>query len=298
MSGMSQGAGPMGVPNGSPTRISPTAQQGSMQQQPGGSQMPGNMGGFDPRMLTPNQQASLASMTPQQRQLFLLQMQQSQMRGGNAPNAMMNAQMMNAAQQQRMAASSSPHIGSPMLGGPMDNSLPSALRSNPGVPGIARSTRTPSDHAPSPMTPQLSQRSGGQMQEDYQRAMMQQAQRAMAQGGGQMGMGNMNPAWPQQQQSAQMTQGSYGGMNTPSNVAGYGGMAGGNPALAGGQQQWSPSGASFPFNAGSPTGQMDGGGPGSRQTSATPAPQSQMARNSPMADQNALSDFDIFNWEQ
>lgn len=320
MQGLSQasgGPGAMGVPNGSPTRMSPSGQQSSMQQQ-GGFPFPGGGGGghsgMDPRMsnamgLTPAQQANLASMNPQQRQLFLLQ-QQQMMRGGNASNAaMMNQQMYNAAQQQRIAGSS-PHMGSPMLGGATDGAnFPAALRSNPGVPGIARSARTPSDHAPSPMTPQLSQRGSGSM-EDFQRVMMQQAQaqRNMAQGGGgmnQMGMGNVNAAWPQSQPNQmQPNQGSYGPMSPPGSASGYGGMPGGSPSI-GGQQQWSPNAsAPYPFNTGSPSANhsVEGTAPGSRQASATPAPhqQQQVSQNSPLpgADQSGLNDFDIFDWGQ
>lgn len=290
----------MGVPNGSPSRMSPSGQQASMQQQ-GGFPFPGSGGGGTPNNmgLTPAQQANLANMTPQQRQLFLLQ-QQQMMRGNNTQNnAMMNQQMFNAAQQQRMAGAS-PHIGSPMLGGPADGgNFPAALRSNPGVPGIARSARTPSDHAPSPMTPQISQGRSGHM-DDFQRAMM--AQRNLAQAGGmnQLGGGNMNPAWPQSQGMAGQVM--PGAMSSPGN-AGFGGMSGGGSPSIGGQQQWSPNsaGGQFSFNSRSPSAgpQSDVSLADSRQTSATPAPLG-MAQNSPMpgGDQAGLSDFDIFDWGQ
>jgi hypothetical protein len=303
--GYPQGASgpiPMSVPNGSPTRISPTGQQGQMQQQ-GGFPFPGGAGGSgapNPMGLTPAQQANLANMNPQQRQLLLLQ-QQQMMRGSNAPNgSMMNPSMFNAAQQQRMTGSS-PHIGSPMLGStPDQGNFPSPLRSNPGVPGIARSTRTPSDHVPSPMTPQLS-RSASQM-DDLQRAMAQQ--RNMGQGGGmmQLSAGNMNAAWPQAQVShMQPNPGLFGATSPPGSASGYGGIAG-SPSI-GGQQQWSPNGGgSFPFNVGSPSAAPDIPSAGSRQTSATPAPhqQPQMPQNSPMpgGDQTGLNDFDLFDWGQ
>lgn len=297
------GAGAMGVPNGSPTRMSPSGQQNSMQQQ-GGFPFPGGSGGPSNTMgLTPAQQATLANMNPQQRQLFLLQHQQQQqmMRGSNAQNnAMMNQQMFNPAQQQRMPGTS-PHIGSPMLGGPADGgNFPAALRSNPGVPGIARSARTPSDHAPSPMTPQISQGRGGQM-DDFQRAMM--AQRNMGQVGGmnQLGGANMNASWPQSQ--GMNNQGMSGAMSPPANAS-FGGMsAGGSPSI-GGQRQWSPNttGGQYPFNAGSPSSGLPGdiSLSDSRQASATPAPMGGMAQNSPMpgGDQSGLNDFDIFDWTQ
>ena len=209
----------------------------------------------------------------------------------------------------------SPHIGgagSPMLGG--DGASFPALRSNPSaVPGIARSTRTPSDHAPSPLTPQLS---GGGAQ-DLQRAMMQQQQQQQQQaqrimhGINQMGRGmdGINPSWPQtQQQQAQQQAGAYA--MSPPGSAGFGAAASptGGPQWAGG----AGAGAQFAYNAGSPSagpqGQQDGGmGPVSRQTSATPAPHQQQqqqqqlaAQNNAMGDQAGLNvDFnDMFNWGQ
>lgn len=289
----------MGVPNGSPTRMSPSGQQTPMQQQ-GGFPFPGGGGAPNAMGMTPAQQANMANMNPQQRQLFLLQHQQQMMRGGSAQNAaMMNQQMFNAAQQQRMAGAS-PHIGSPMLGGPADGgNFPAALRSNPGVPGIARSTRTPSDHAPSPMTPQISQGRGSQM-EDFQRAMM--AQRNLQAGGmNQMVGGNMNPAWPQSQGMVG-SPGMHGAMSPPGSP-GFGGMSGGGSPSIGGQQQWSPNnGGQFPFHTGSPSagpGDISLSAAGSRQASATPVP-TNMTQNSPMpgGDQTGLNDFDIFDWGQ
>ena len=250
--------------------------------------------------LTPAQQANIAGMTSQQRQFLFLHHQQL-MRGGNAQNAMMNQQMFNATQQQRMSGSS-PHIGSPMLGGAADGAnFPAALRSNPGVPGIARSARTPSDHAASPMTPQLSQRGSV---DDFQRAMMQQAQRNIAQGSGmnQLSMGNINAGWPQSQSNQmQPNQGSYGSMSPPGSASGFGGTSGGSPSI-GGQSQWSPNASAFPFNTGSPgmNPSVDAMAPGSRQASSTPVPHQQMSQNSPLpgGDQTSMNDFDIFDWGQ
>ena len=285
----------MGLQNGSPTRIS-GAQQSPMP--PQGSFPFANQAGMDPRAANGMGGGANMPLDSQRRQLLLMQQQQQQMRN----NAMLNAQ-----QQQRLAqqAGASPHIGSPMLGGSADGTNFPALRSNPTVPGIARSTRTPSDHAPSPLTPQLS---GGGSQ-DLQRALMQQGQRNMmhAQGHGmsQMGMGGMNPSWPQaqqQQQAAAQMQGAYG--MSPPGSAGFGSMPGGAPSPAGGgqQQQWAQgAGGQFAYNAGSPSAgrpPSDGNaGPGSRQASATPAPHQQMTQNSPMGDQAGLNaDFDMFNW--
>lgn len=284
--------------------------------------------GMDPRSassmggLTPAQQANLANLTPHQRQQLMLMQQQQLMRGGNGNQNMMTNQMFNALQQQqqqqqqqqRMAqqqqqhqAGSSPHVGSPMLGGSVDgNNFPPTLRSNPSVSGIARSTRTPSDHAGSPMTPQLSQRTSNAMQDNFNPAMMGGGQRNMnlSQGGGMGQMGsNMNAAWSQNQQSPQhMSQGQGGfGMSPSASAGGFNGM-GGN-ASSPPHQQWN-HGGQFPFSAGSPAGNQQHEVVSlqpARQTSATPAPhqqQPQLAQNSPMGDQTGLNDFDIFNWAQ
>ncbi len=327
MPGFSQGSVPSiqngGMPSGHSTG-SPNRLPGGQQHSPSQTNFPFSNHTPNPVMsnttgmgnLTPAQQAAFANLDPHHRQLFLMQQQRHQqqqqmMRSGNPSTAsMMNAQMF-AAQQQRMAqqAGSSSHIGSPMLGGPNDGSFP-ALRSNPGVPGIARSTRTPSDHGASPMTPQLSQRGSVQM-EDYQRAMMQQGQRGMTPNtpnpsSGQMGVGNINSAWPQGQSGTPHIshgQGSYG--MSPPGSAGYGNMSGGVHSPAG--NQWVHTGGQFPYAAASPAGSQhpsDGGaGPNSRQTSATPASnphQQQMLQNSPsMGDQAGLSDLEFFNnWGQ
>lgn len=282
--------GQMGVHNGSPTRIS--SQQSPMP--PQGSFPFGNQGGMDPRTANAMGGANMP-LDPQRRQLLLMQQQQNMMRN----TAIFNQQRL-AAQQQ---AGGSPHIGSPMLGGSADGNAFPALRSNPSVPGIARSTRTPSDHAPSPLTPQLS----GGRSEEMQRAMMQQ-QRNMFHGQNpgmaQMaGMGGMNPSWPQTQQPGPMPHGQGSYSMSPPGSAGFGNMPGGAPSPASGQQWSQPGGGSFAFNAASPSaGQPSDGNPrpGSRQTSATPVPlqQQPMPQNSPMGDQAGLSDFDIFTWGQ
>lgn len=316
--------------NGSPTRSSPISQQpnvASQSQQAG--LFPNQAGGMDPRAallasLTPQQQASLASMNPQQRQLFLMQQQQALQRG-NSTSGMMNQQMLS---QQRMAQAGSPTHNNPgmmgMGGVQSDGASFPALRSNPGVPGIARSIRTPSDHMQSPMTPQ---RGTSQTPDDYQRAMMQQqqqqqGQRGMTPGqdGGFMGMGNAgmqgSAGWggQGQQNVAGMGGGSYG--MTPPNSAGVvgqgspfvGGMSNGvsSPVVG---SSWSQGAG---FSTGSPVGQgqvqqhqqqmgvggVDVVGP-VRQTSMTPAPHSQMSQNSPVVgDQTGMSDFDLFNWNQ
>ncbi|OBZ71869.1 hypothetical protein A0H81_08086 [Grifola frondosa] len=239
--------------DGSPTRVSPVSQQGPMQAQSPLGSFPysGHVSNpADPRTalsgLTPQQQqAMLANMPSQQRQLLL--MQQQMMRGanvGNVPNpaGMMSTPQMLAAAQERMRLDqrmsqmgSTHHAGSSMTG--MEGNQFPALRSNPGVPGIARSQRTPSDSLPSPIS---QQRLAGQMSEDQQRAMMmQQAQQrgmtphmqnpGFAQGGG----GSLhNAGWSHggSQQSAQMghAQGGFS-MSSP----GSGGNGGSYGALPG-----------------------------------------------------------------
>lgn len=285
VSGFAQGQnGQMNVPNSNPTRI-PSQQQ---PMSPHGTFPFANQQGMDPRTANAMNAGNM-SLDPQRRQQLQLMQQQQ--------NIMRNNQIY-AQQQQRLSQGASPHIGSPMLGGTPDGNNFPALRSNASVPGIARSTRTPSDHAPSPLTPQLSGRP-----EDMQRAMMQQGQRNMLQNQAmsQLGMGGMNQSWQQGQQmgnSMPHAQASYG--MTPPGSAGYGSMSGGAPSPAAGQQ-WAQAGAGqFSFNGASPPGQpSDGNTPGSRQTSATPAPHQQMAQNSPMGgDQAGLNDFDLFSWTQ
>ncbi|KAL4241524.1 hypothetical protein ABKN59_000071 [Abortiporus biennis] len=297
--GMPSGGG-AGVPgpmsNSSPPRMSPVSQAAGPSHS-GQQAFPFAGSNMDPRMsgLTSQQQATLTNMNPQQRQLFLMQ-QQQMMRGGNP--AMMNPQMLAAAQermqQQRLASSNSPtnpgNAGLP--GGMPDNPFP-ALRSNPGVPGIARSTRTPSDHAPSPMTPQMMQRQPSQTPEDlqrmfqHQRSMMSTSQDAAA------SPSNMqNGMWSQGQQASM---GNTYGMNPP----GGGYPSSSSPA----GQNWSQGGGTgggFPMSAGSPVaGQTMADIAGSRQTSMTPAPNQQpIQQNSPSMDQSGLNDFDIFNWTQ
>ncbi|RDX52942.1 hypothetical protein OH76DRAFT_1343952 [Lentinus brumalis] len=317
MSGLPQGGmqGPL-VPqhsgDGSPSRMSPVSQQSPMQP----SYPPG-----DPRsMLTPQQQQTFASLNPHQRQLWA--MQQQMLRGGGGGGSGMNPQMMNQqqmmqermrlAQAQAAGSGSSPNgMGSPMIDGPQF----AALRSNPGMPGIARSARTPSDSVPSPVSQQRMSMSGQSPEEQQQRAMMiqqaqAQAQRGMAsqmQNAGFGGGGGMSFA---QMQGMGMGGGGggggqYGGMGSPPGSAGGSngggsGYRGGSPA-AGGQMWGGPGGGGQgygggPFMAPSPSAsQHDGMTPG-RQASATPAPHQQMGQNP--ADSSSLGEMDFFNWGQ
>ncbi|KAK7696463.1 hypothetical protein QCA50_001120 [Cerrena zonata] len=298
MQGNSMGTSPM--VNGSPARASPVSQHPPMGGQPGMTSFPQanpGMGGMISG-LTPQQQAQLQSLPPQQRQLWLMQQQQQLMR--SASQGQMNNQMM--AQQRMGQPGPSAQGGMGMGMNPMDPNAIPALRSNPAMPGIARSTRTPSDHAPSPLTPQL-----GQSPQDYQRAMLvqqqqqQQAQRGMSMSNNPManpgvshlsgGMTN-NPNWQQmgsplnpQIPSNQDHSSAYG--MSPPGSAGQGAFVGGgmngiNPAMM--NQNWN-GGGQFSLGLDSPAGS---------QPSATPNPQQQMAAGSPSV-QNGMPDFNHVN---
>lgn len=308
---------PQAPVSGSPTRVSPVSHQSPVQGQPSANAFPftnhGPNPGMEPRStpgLTPQQQAALANLPPQQRQFYL--MQQQMMRGGNGSNqAMMNPQMVAAAQErmrqeQRMAAAGmAHHAGSPIPGG-MDGSQFPALRSNPGVPGIARSSRTPSDHTPSPA---VSQRMSSQASEEYQRAvMMQQAQQRGMTPHLQQNAGFAQMNWPQTNQpQVPQGQGPYG-MSPPNSAGathggGYGGLPGGGPSSAqSGGHNWpqNAAGGQFPFVATLPAASQHHSDTAMtpRQASATPIPHQQMSQNSPSADQAGLSELDMFNWMQ
>ncbi|KAI0699832.1 hypothetical protein BC835DRAFT_1412405 [Cytidiella melzeri] len=271
-----------GLSNGSPTQISPTGQQFPMVHTGGSGLNPSNpMSG-----LTPAQQANLHNLTSHQKQQLLMMQQQQMMRGGNAnPNILNSHQLLGTMQQQQrmmQQASSPSQMGSPMLGGSTDGTnYPPSLRSNPTVPGIARSSRTPSDHTQSPMTPQSAQMGG-------QRGMNQLSQGGM----GQMG-GNMNQSWSGNQQNSQMGQSQSYGISRPDSAGGFG--IPGNGALALNNQQWNQSGQMM-FPGGMGNQQLSDGS--SRQTSSTPGPQQQLQQNSPMGNGTGLNEFDIFNWSQ
>ncbi|KAL9712393.1 hypothetical protein Ac2012v2_003630 [Leucoagaricus gongylophorus] len=244
------------------------------------------VGGMDPRMIVAAR-AGMGMDMSQQRQLMLLQQQQRAMTGtGGGPGGLsgpepghgglggLTSQQM-AMQQERLLRQQqagnmvSPSHGSPVGGGPggmggmggmgmggtggMGRDMfvpPSTLRSNAGtIPGIARSTRSPSDGgATSPVTPRVPSRSlssgpmgmgglGGGVgaisgTEEYQRLMLQQQQnqatRLMHQnqqqggGSGNSGGGQQSPVFNGQG----MSWGGAGG-------AGPGGSGGGPGAGAG-----------------------------------------------------------------
>ncbi|KAI0773731.1 hypothetical protein C8Q74DRAFT_1368292 [Fomes fomentarius] len=309
--------------DGSPSRMSPVSQHSPMQQ----SFSQGNSSG-DPRAtLTPQQQQALANMTPPQRQLLL--MQQQMMRGGGGGgsggggggggmNPQMHQQIMQERmrlEQQRIAqaqAAGGGQASPPMVDGPQ---FP-ALRSNPGMPGITRSARTPSDSVPSPVSQQRLSMSGQspdeqqhQHQQQQRAMMMQQAQQRgmtpqMQNAGYRNGGGMGNPAFAQMQQMGMGGGGGGGqganayGMGSPPGSAGGGsGFGGGSPASAG--QMWGQGGGGGgqgfpgggPFMASSPSASHDGMTPGR----GTPAPHQQMGN--PAGD-GLGGEMDFFNWGQ
>ena len=309
--------------NQSTSSVSPVSHQSQMAQAPQNTMFAlGNQGqgNGDPRAVISTPQGGLAgginvnNLTSQQRQLL---MQQSRGAGGGNPNPamMMNSQQAAYAHQQQMQqermrqehqqrvaqsqqASSPTHAGSPMPL-PVNDTFPT-LRSNSAIPGIARSTRSPSDSAPSPMTPRAPTRGPSLGQEDYQRAMMQQApSRAMTVQSPAFNQHIQASNWQQnqQQQAMQMShgQGSTYGM-TPPGSAGLGVSPYGGVPSPPNSQNWSQG--IYPF-APSP-GQQSDHPQTPRHMSATPAPQQQMQpqNTSPPAEQFGPSDFDIFNWAQ
>ena len=296
----------------------------------GGGGGMGGMGTMDPRMAMGNM-----SSQQQQRQLLLMQQQQraaNGMGGGggagqfNVPTGSMNPMMMNQQQQQQqqqlafqrqqqqqqqqgqgqgpMNSSSPTHTSSPMV---PDFSGPSGgppMRSSSAIPGIARRTRSPSDGAPSPLMPRgMPTRVGSIGQEEYQRMMLQQqhgqAVRAMSSqsptfnqhqqmmaGGGGGGSGSSN--WSQQ------GGGPNYGMSSADNASGFGTGGGlGIPSPTNNGQSWNTAAqGGYPF-APSPASDHV------RNMSATPVPQQQnqgTTQDSPSADQNLTSEFDLFNW--
>ncbi|KAF8630041.1 hypothetical protein AX15_003133 [Amanita polypyramis BW_CC] len=207
------------------------------------------------------------NMNPHQRQLLLMQQQQragpsmgtgnigmgvgtgtgAVVGGSGGVGVTMNPQQISLSpqqllqHQQRMGGGMGVNISSPMMGG--TNEFPPTHRANGAIPGIARSTRSPTETGSAPMTPRVGNavgRGASMGPEDYQRMMMKQHQQGQnsqatmfgspgsaAQGmmggnwggqqGGSMGMGqsqgqNQNP----QLQGIQM-QGGYG-MSSPAQV--------------------------------------------------------------------------------
>jgi hypothetical protein len=195
-----QGAQFPGSTNGQASPIPPQSPMMHQAQQNPMFTLSGNPGqnnagntGIDPRvMMSGGGGINMNNLTPHQRQQLMLMQQQQQQPsrfgGNNAPpnSSMMsmNPMTMNlnpqqaaafaAQHQQRMAHAGSPTHASPGIDGGQGFPI---LRSNSTIPGIARSTRSPSESAPSPMTPRGPPARGSSLsQEDYQRMMMQQQQ--------------------------------------------------------------------------------------------------------------------------
>ncbi|KAI5122158.1 hypothetical protein M0805_007057 [Coniferiporia weirii] len=254
-----------------------------------GMGMPNQMAGM-PNMAN---MANIANHNPQQRQLYLLQMQQAQQlrsaaaAAGNAGinPAMMTPQMLATAQerarleqQQRFALAQrqglplNPAAASGGTGASSIDQFPPGLRSNPALPGIARSARSPSVSADlSGGTPRIGMRglpgqvvpgSGAGGNDEYHRALMQAQRNAQMQsfisGTGQGASPGAWPnansqqqmplpagAWPQQSQQGQGTQQNFSMSSSP------------------------PAGMRTVELSGTP-----------RQSSATPAPMSQQSPTS------------------
>ncbi|KAI6128380.1 hypothetical protein EDD16DRAFT_126793 [Pisolithus croceorrhizus] len=281
-------------------------------------QMPGNMGNVNM-----NQQRQLMLMQQQQQQ-----QQQQQMRnmngnlntsGGVSAAGMMNSQQhgtygmnprmmgqLGASSQQQQPQSPQPPGaaggGSPMV--PTNDTFP-ALRSNSTIPGIARSTRSPSDGVHSPMTPRAPSRLSHQQTPNEYQAMLQQQQHAQA-------AFNQGAAWPQGAQTPMGQVNGYamgGSMNAPNGIGGAffsgspspsnqgwqqggGGMAGvggygygyGQSTMGGGQRP--PDQVRPRMGGGTPTPQASGGS----------APSSATQNMSPIGpDVTGNVDYDIFN---
>ncbi|KAF5371942.1 hypothetical protein D9615_008087 [Tricholomella constricta] len=297
------GLGPNPAPSSPRPPQSPMSQQNS-----GRFSMEGGGGdGGGANDLPPG--ININNLSPHQRQQLILMQQQSRFGGGGGGGAQ-NPMLMNAQQQQQQqqhqqqqqqqqhsyvqeqqwmreqqqrmaqAQAQAQQAGSPTIpGSPMhgDGGFP-ALRSNASssIPGIARSTRSPSDGAASPMTPRVPTRGSSLGQEDYQRLMQQQqaqqmqGQRAMSAGSPVYG----NPQQQQQQMAGGGWQGSHGqhqgmqmglgqqqqqgpsssssyGMSSPGSAGAhggpYGGGGGGNAPSPSSSQSWTPSHGNYPF---------------------------------------------------
>jgi len=241
---------------------------------------------------------NLNTMTANHRQFLMMQ----QMRAGGSGNAanppLLNAQTAPSPErvrtdQPRMSPGSPP---SQLPMGGMDmNSFP-MMRSNSTVPGIARSTRSPTDPTG------LQGRVMSNNQEEMQRTFVAQQQRNMmiAQGnagfvnpqqilaggnvgnwqqqvGGGMGVIGQQPQQQQQQQHQSPTQSQNFGM-LPAQAGNFG-----SPMVP--QQQWNTAGGSmqYPF----PTSPSPGG---------TVPQQQQISPHSTMMDPSVVGNFDFSSW--
>lgn len=285
-----------------PTSGMPSQTQGV--QQPGVSfpqTFNNGMANATVQSMVPQQQTALPTgpnlnpMTANQRQLLIMQ----QMRAGGSGNAanppLLNTQTVSSPErirtdQSRMSPGSPPSQ-LPMGGGIDMNSFP-MMRSNSTVPGIARSTRSPTDPSG------LQGRMMSNNQEEMQRAFATQQRNMMLgqgnagfvnpqqmlaggnagnwqqQAGGGMGMMGQQSQQPQQQSPAQPQ--NFGMMPTQQ----QGNF--GSPMVP--QQQWNPPGGSMQYSF--PTAPSPGG----------TIPQQQMSPHSTMMDPSVMGDFDFSSW--
>lgn len=318
---VTQNAGMRGpqYPNQTGGVTSPTLNQPSMPQLQ--QQSPQN-GGFsftqnqlnnvpNPQMIGSMGGMNMNNTIPQQRQLLMLQQQQQQhMRtsGGNANPGMMPPEQYTMVQErmQRMSQAVSPtNAGSPVpmsVSGNDGNAFP-VLRSNAHtLPTISRSTLSPSDGTPTPMSPQIPR---GSMQD-----MRRMATPAM--GGGGMGGGEMmggqqmsgfNPQmaaanWQQQKNPQPQQQSMPMGHLQPPNYGVQAFVGGGNAyGNAVPNQTW--PGQQYSSLA-SPTNSFYPQLEQTRQSSSTPGPQQQLQMhpliNSPPAQHTSPTELDLFGW--
>ncbi|KIM60773.1 hypothetical protein SCLCIDRAFT_928221 [Scleroderma citrinum Foug A] len=277
----------------------------------------------------------------QQRQLSLMQQQQQQqMRnvngnmgmgvGVSAPGMMgsqqhsvygMNPRMMGQAggssSSSQQQPQPQPHGGAGAGGGspmapPLNDTFPT-LRSNSTIPGIARSTRSPSDGVHSPMTPRAPSRLSHQQQasNEYQQQVMLQQQQQQQQHA--QSTFNQNPNWAQ---GGQAQMGGVGGMQvngypsiggaSMSSPNGVGGMGGGGGFFAGApspsNQSWQHGGGGMVGLGGYQYGQSAMGGQrladptrSTGQMGGTPRPASATQNMSPIGDGTGNGEYDIFN---
>lgn len=308
--------------SGGPSPVSPLGQQSplaSQAQQMNAQSLQSGMYPFnnqghgapnvDPRMANSNFMSQMSgnmgtmNMNQQQQRQFMLMQQQMRNTGGNmnAPNLMNQQQAF--AMQQRMPQGGPSQVGGSPMSAPSSDTFP-ALRSNSTIPGIARSGRSPSESAHSPMTPRAPSRLSSQppMQpEDYQRVMSQQAQQSM------MGTpqnpssfhsqmqyhqwqnGQQQQQQQQHQQQQQQQQLSLGGQMNGFGMSPQGGVAAGNNSFGG---SISPSGPGWQQQGMN----MNGFYPQSSQRPQHMSGASMQQNISPVGDTVGMGECDIFNW--
>ena len=292
-----------------PNQPSMPHQQQQQQQSPQNGTFPFAQNQMNPSTNVPNSQMMMGSMNisnlnPQQRQLLMMHhqqqqnQQQQQQRAGSSGNpVMMNSEAYAMAQersrqehQQRLSQANSPiNAGSPPMSSSFSNDFP-ALRSNSTIPGIARSTRSPSDGAPSPMSPQMPR---GPSQD-----MRRTVNPSMSGGMGQMpGFSPQMPNWQQKNQlgGQQQQPMSMGHLQPPA----YGLQQGtGGNSFGGGlgfNQNWGANPYPLAPSPNSGGFQQPEQMLTSRQSSSTPAPQMQPQANSPSALYPLPNEFE-FSW--